>query len=115
MDPPRARASSRRWIRRGATGTLRRALGSRGRRELSEGRAARVGGSETGADNQHCKYVDGSYRGYARCDVTPELWLTTFKGVVTAPPNGNVVDPNAPSYTAAAFAVESGAPGAQRV
>jgi len=34
---------------------------------------------------------------------------------VAAPPNGNVVDPNAPSYTAAAFAVESGAPGAQRV
>ena len=67
------------------------------------------------ADNPHCKYVDGTYRGYARCDVTPDLWLTTFKGVVTAPPNGNVVDPNAPSYTAAAFAVESGAPGAQRV
>ncbi len=65
------------------------------------------------ADNPHCKYFDGTYRGYARVDVTPELWLTTFKGVVTAPGNGNVVDPNAPSYTAAAFAVESGTPGAQ--
>ena len=62
-------------------------------------------------DNPHTRYFDGSYRDYVRCDVDRERLVTTFKGVPTEPGQGSVVEPEAPSYVAAAFAVENGQPG----
>jgi alkaline phosphatase D len=63
-------------------------------------------------DNPHTKYFDGSYRGYVRCDVDRERWLTTFMGVPTEPGNGSVVVQEAAATPQAAFVVERGQPGA---
>jgi alkaline phosphatase D len=59
------------------------------------------------ADNPHTRFFDGAFRGYVRCDVTPERWTSTFRVVDT------VLTPGAPTRTLAAFAVENGRPGAQ--
>lgn len=56
--------------------------------------------------------LDGSYRGYARCDVARDNWRTTFMGVPTEPPNGSVVTPESPATSVATFVVEKGRPGA---
>ena len=63
-------------------------------------------------DNPHTKYFDGSYRGYTRCDLNSERYLTTFMGVPTETADGSVVTPEAPAEPRASFVVESGNPGA---
>jgi hypothetical protein len=57
-------------------------------------------------ENPHIKFFDGDRRGYVRCRVTPEQWLTDLRMVTT------VSRPDAPVYTLASFAVEDGIPGA---
>ena len=66
-------------------------------------------------DNPHTKFFDGANRGYTRCDLNRERYLTTFKAVPTEPGQGSVVTPEAASTTLAAFAVEDGNPGAVQV
>jgi alkaline phosphatase D len=60
-------------------------------------------------ENPHIKFFDGDRRGYVRCRVTPEQWLTDLRMVTT------VSRPDAPVYTLASFVVEKGVPGAQQV
>jgi alkaline phosphatase D len=61
------------------------------------------------AENPHVLFFEGRQRGYTRCTVTPERWLTELQAL------DNVADPRSPASTLAAFVVESGRPGAQRV
>lgn len=58
------------------------------------------------ADNPHTKFFDGLKRGYVRCSVTPERWLTDFRAVDT------IDAPTSPASTLASFVVEDGRPGA---
>jgi alkaline phosphatase D len=60
-------------------------------------------------DNPHVKFFDSRKRGYVRCEVTPERWLTDLIAV------DNVVQRDAPASTLASFVVESGRPGALAV
>ena len=57
-------------------------------------------------DNPHVKFFDSRKRGYVRCDVTRERWLTDLVAV------DNVRDAGAPAATLASFVVETGRPGA---
>ena len=66
-------------------------------------------------DNPHTKFFDGANRGYTRCDLNRERYLTTFKAVPTEPGQGSVLTPEAASTTLAAFVVENGWPGATQV
>jgi alkaline phosphatase D len=59
--------------------------------------------------NPHIKFFDGDRRGYVRCRVDHEKWLTDLRMVTT------VSRPDAPVYTLASFVVEDGVPGAQQV
>jgi alkaline phosphatase D len=58
------------------------------------------------ADNPHTLFFDGFFRGYVRCNVTPERWLTEFRAVPT------VLVEDVPAFTLAAFVVADGQLGA---
>jgi alkaline phosphatase D len=60
-------------------------------------------------ENPHIKFFDGDRRGYVRCSLDHEQWLTDLRMVTT------VSRPDAPVYTLASFVVEDGVPGAQQV
>jgi alkaline phosphatase D len=59
-------------------------------------------------DNPHVRFHEGRFRGYVRCQVTPERWLTDLRVVE------DVRRPDSAARTLATFVVESGVPGAQR-
>ncbi|MGH3090502.1 MAG: alkaline phosphatase D family protein, partial [Rubrobacteraceae bacterium] len=59
-------------------------------------------------ENPHIKFFDGDRRGYVRCHVNRERWLTDLRMVET------VSRPDAPAYTLASFAVEAGDRGVHR-
>jgi alkaline phosphatase D len=59
-------------------------------------------------DNPHTKFFDGTFRGYVRCQLTPERWQSDYRVVST------VNSPNASISTLASFVVQNGQPGAQR-
>lgn len=58
------------------------------------------------ADNPHVKFYEGEFRGYLRCTVTPEQWVTELRTVPTARTDAE------PAVTLATFTVEEGNPGA---
>ena len=60
-------------------------------------------------DNPHVRFFDSRPRGYVRCTVTPERWLTELRALES------VADPRTAISTLASFVVESGRPGAQRL
>jgi alkaline phosphatase D len=60
------------------------------------------------AENPHVKFFESRRRGYTRCTVTPERWLTECQALES------VADRRSRIGTLAAFVVESGRPGAQR-
>jgi alkaline phosphatase D len=60
-------------------------------------------------DNPHVRFFDSRPRGYVRCTVTPERWLTELRALESA------ADPRTAISTLASFVVESGRPGAQRL
>jgi alkaline phosphatase D len=57
--------------------------------------------------NPHLQFYNGQ-RGYVRCTVTPERWLTDYRVVPF------VAKPDAPISTRASFVVENGRPGAKK-
>lgn len=59
------------------------------------------------ADNPFVRFYN-SERGYVRCEVTPDQWLTDFRVVPI------VSKPESPCLTRASFVVENGQPGAER-
>jgi alkaline phosphatase D len=59
-------------------------------------------------DNPHVRYLNSTYRGYTRLEVTGEQMQADLRIVES------VTDPLAPSRTLASFVVESGRPGAVR-
>nr|WP_277877846.1 MULTISPECIES: alkaline phosphatase D family protein [Calothrix] len=59
-------------------------------------------------DNPHTKFFDGAFRGYVRCQLTPERWQSDYRVVST------ITSPNASISTLASFIVQNGQPGAQR-
>ncbi len=59
--------------------------------------------------NPHTKFFDGAFRGYVRCEVTPQQWQTDFRVVST------ILAPDAPVSTLASFVIPDGQPGAQRI
>ena len=61
------------------------------------------------AENPHVRYFEGRYRGYVRCTVTPERWVTELQAL------DNVGDARSRIDTLATFVVENGRPGAQRM
>lgn len=58
------------------------------------------------ADNPHVKFYEGEFRGYLRCTVTPEQWVTELRTVPTARTDLE------PAATLATFVVEEGVAGA---
>ena len=60
------------------------------------------------ADNPHVRF-NNSQRGYVRCTVTPDRWVTDYRVV------GYVSRPGAPIATRASFAVQDGRTGAVEV
>lgn len=60
-------------------------------------------------DNPHTKFFDGLHRGYVRCTVTPDSWLTDFRAV----PSTATADVDA--FTLASFVVANGRPIAERL
>ncbi len=60
------------------------------------------------SDNPHVKYANGSRRGYARCEVTPRRWETTFHAVV------NPQDEHSKVFQLPGYVVEDGRAGPQR-
>jgi alkaline phosphatase D len=58
-------------------------------------------------ENPHVKFMDGTRRGYVRCDVSRDLWRTDLMAVET------VRDRESPIETLASFVVEEGRPGIQ--
>ncbi len=60
------------------------------------------------AKNAHVKFAYGTRRGYARHEVTPRRWETTFRAVA------EVADPQSKVYDLARYVVEDGRPGVQR-
>jgi alkaline phosphatase D len=60
-------------------------------------------------DNPHVRFFDSRPRGYVRCTVSPERWLTELRALESP------ADPRSPVNTLATFLVESGRPGAQRI
>lgn len=59
-------------------------------------------------DNPHIKFFDGRYRGYVRCTITPDYWVSDYRAVE------RITDEQSPVFTQASFVVENGVPGAQR-
>jgi len=59
-------------------------------------------------DNPHVKFFDSRQRGYVRCEITRDRWLTDFRMVES------VREPSSPARTLASFAVEAGSPSIQR-
>lgn len=59
--------------------------------------------------NPHIRFFDGDRRGYVRCTVTPERWLSDLRMV------GSVATRWSDEYTFALFEVLDGQPGARRV
>jgi alkaline phosphatase D len=60
------------------------------------------------SNNPHTKFFDGAFRGYVRCQITPEQWQSDYRVV------SSIVDPNASIRTLASFVVQDGQPGAYR-
>jgi alkaline phosphatase D len=60
-------------------------------------------------ENPHVRFFESRSRGYVRCTVTPDRWLTELRAL------SGVADARAPVTTLASFGVESGRPGAQRL
>ncbi|MBG1267819.1 alkaline phosphatase D family protein [Nostoc sp. WHI] len=58
--------------------------------------------------NPHTKFFDGAFRGYVRCNLTPQRWQSDYRVV------SSIIDLNASVRTLASFVVENGQPGAQR-
>jgi alkaline phosphatase D len=62
--------------------------------------------------NPHIKFADGYQRGYALCEVTPELWRTDFRAVErVVDPVFTVPSPDLPTSTLASYGVHAGVPG----
>ena len=59
-------------------------------------------------ENPHVKFFESRQRGWVRCDVTPQHWVTELRVVE------DVLDPASPASTLATFVVEDGRCGAQR-
>ena len=59
--------------------------------------------------NEHIKFFDGDRRGYVRCTVDQDQWVSDLRMVTT------VSRRDAPVYTLASFAVENGRAGAHRI
>jgi alkaline phosphatase D len=59
--------------------------------------------------NEHIKFFDGDRRGYVRCTVDRDQWISDLRMVRTVSRRG------APAYTLASFAVDNGTPGARRI
>ena len=57
------------------------------------------------ADNPHIRYFDGLHRGYVRCEVTPQLWRSDYRGVES------ILTPTSPVSTLASFVVQAGLSG----
>lgn len=57
--------------------------------------------------NAHVKFANGARRGYARCEVTPRRWDTTFRAVA------DVSDAQSRVYDLGRYVVEDGRPGVQ--
>jgi alkaline phosphatase D len=60
------------------------------------------------SDNPHTKFFDGAFRGYVRCNLTPERWQSDYRAV------SSITVPNASISTLASFVVQNGQPGAHR-
>jgi hypothetical protein len=56
--------------------------------------------------NPHVRFFDGTYRGYVRCEVTPDSWRSDYRVVSSA------TDPTGPAATLTAWRVLDGRPGA---
>jgi len=59
--------------------------------------------------NPHIRFFNGTYRGYVRCNVTPDSWRSDYRVVSSA------ADPTGPAATLTAWRVLNGRPGAQPV
>ena len=60
-------------------------------------------------ENPHVRFFDSRPRGYVRCTVTPDRWVTELRAL------DNVADARTPIATLASFVVEAGRPGAQKL
>ncbi|MCG8349092.1 MAG: alkaline phosphatase [Chloroflexales bacterium] len=60
------------------------------------------------ADNPHTKFFDGAFRGYVRCELTPEQWRSDYRFVAS------IQSEDVPVLTLASFVVEDGKLGAER-
>jgi alkaline phosphatase D len=60
------------------------------------------------AKNPHVKFANSLRRGYAKYEVTPRRWETTFRGVYDA------ADPQSRVFDVGQYVVEDGRPGVQR-
>jgi alkaline phosphatase D len=58
--------------------------------------------------NPHTQFFDGAFRGYVRCELTPQQWQTDYRVVA------DVSKPDSSFSTLASFVVENGRPGAQK-
>ena len=54
------------------------------------------------------KFANSLRRGYAKYEVTPQRWETTFRGVYSA------ADPQSRVFDVGQYVVEDGRPGVQR-
>lgn len=61
------------------------------------------------ANNPHTKFFDGAFRGYVRCQLTPDSWRSDYRVVAS------ISDAKASIDTLASFVVENGRPGAQQI
>jgi len=60
------------------------------------------------SDNPHVKFANGARRGYAKFEVTPQRWETSFRGVV------DVADAQSRVFDLGQYVVEDRRPGPQR-
>ncbi len=60
-------------------------------------------------ENPHVRFFESRQRGYVRCTVAADRWLTELRAL------DNVADPRSAIGTLASFIVEGGRPGPQRV
>ena len=72
-----------------------------------DGADVRPGIDKLYSKNPHLQFYNGQ-RGYVRCTVTPDKWLTDYRVVPF------VSKPDAPLSTRASFVVENGRPGAKK-
>ena len=56
-------------------------------------------------DNPHIRYFEGLHHGYVRCEVTPALWRSDYRGV------DSILTPSSPVTTLASFVVQAGLSG----